>query len=260
MKLDSFYLRVLKNTLVEKCIQKNCRILVVCGGEKDRISLDSLGFCNFTISNIEYEEKIDAENLPYADASFDCVIVHSGLHHCASPHRALLEMYRVSKKSLILFEPAQSLATRLGRVLGIGQTYEFAAVVAHKLQAGGWRNSAVPNWVYRFNKTEIQQTINCAHPFGPHKYKFFFQTRVPWGALRQRRNKIPLIVAFFAAPILRFLDLFGGFFSNNLAAVIVKPTLPDELFPWLSGNPPHFESNPAWYRQKGFGFFNSCLK
>jgi SAM-dependent methyltransferase len=260
MNFDSFYVDVLKSTLVEGIVERSTRILVVCGGETDRMSLESLGFCNFVISNIEDEKKADAENLPYEDGSFDCVIVHSGLHHCASPHRALLEMYRVSKKSLILFEPAQNLATRLGRVLGIGQTYEFAAVVAHKLQAGGWRNSAVPNWVYRFNKTEIQQTINCAHPFGPHKYKFFFRTRVPWGALRQKRNKIPLVIAFFAAPILRFFDFFGGLFSNNLAAIVIKPNLPDELFPWLSANPPHFESNPAWYRQKGFGFLTDVLR
>jgi ubiquinone/menaquinone biosynthesis C-methylase UbiE len=43
----------------------------------------------------------DAENLSYDDRAFDLVVVHAGLHPCYSPHRALLEMYRVARRCVV---------------------------------------------------------------------------------------------------------------------------------------------------------------
>jgi ubiquinone/menaquinone biosynthesis C-methylase UbiE len=43
----------------------------------------------------------DAEQLSFEDEAFDYVFVHAGLHHCASPHRALLEMYRVARRGIM---------------------------------------------------------------------------------------------------------------------------------------------------------------
>jgi hypothetical protein len=145
----------------------------------------------------------------------------------------LLEMYRVARRCIILFEPADNLVTRLGQKIGIGQTYEFSAVEGNGLKCGGWRNTAVPNWVYRFTASEIRQTINCAAPFGPHRFSFHYRTRVPWQQLRARRNKIPLLAASVAAPALRLLDAIGPVASNNMAAVIIKPDLSGESFPGL---------------------------
>ena len=34
----------------------------------------------------------------FEDGAFDFVVVHQGLHHCHSPHRGLLEMYRVARR------------------------------------------------------------------------------------------------------------------------------------------------------------------
>lgn len=247
---DTFYLDVLKSALRSGALRADDRILVVCGGPKDEASLRTAGLSHFELSNISGDVAMDVENLPQPDGAFDAVIVHSGLHHCASPHRGLLEMHRVARRVLILFEPADNLVTRLGQKLGVGQTYEFAAVADNGLKGGGWRDTSVPNWVYRFTASEISQTINCAAPFGPHQFHFFHRTRIPWQQLRARRNKLPLILAAVAAPILRLLDAAGPIFSNNLAAVIVKPGLPGEKFAWLEEDSTGWRARPAWFQEK----------
>jgi hypothetical protein len=138
----------------------------------------------------------------------------------------------------------------MGQKLGIGQTYEFAAVQANHLECGGWRNTSVPNWVYRFTASEIRQTISCAAPFGPHRFRFHYRTRVPWQQLRARRNKLPLIVATAAAPVLRLLDTLGPVASNNLAAVIVKPDLPAGKFPWVGQRGAEWVADRGWFETK----------
>jgi SAM-dependent methyltransferase len=247
---EAFYVEVLKAAMRDGALKQDDRVLVVCGSVRDEASLREAGLRNFEMSNIGGDVEVDVENLPYPDAAYDAVIVHSGLHHCASPHRGLLEMYRVAKRCVILFEPADNLVTRLGQKLGIGQTYEFSAVHGNRLECGGWRNSSVPNWVYRFTASEIRQTIKCAAPFGPNRFSFHYRTRVPWRQLRARRNKLPLIMASLAAPVLRVLDTVGPVASNNLAAVIVKPDLPKEKFPWLERREEEWRASKEWFRSK----------
>ena len=247
---EAFYVEVIKAALRDGALKPEDRTLVVCGSVRDEASLREAGLRNFEMSNIGGDVEVDVENLSYPDAAYDAVIVHSGLHHCASPHRGLLEMYRVAKRCVILFEPADNLVTRFGQRLGIGQTYEFAAVQGNRLECGGWRNTSVPNWVYRFNASEIRQTINCAAPFGPHNFSFYYRTRIPWQQLRVRRNKLPLVVATLAAPILRLLDIVGPVASNNLAAVIVKPDLPTEKFPRLEERGAGWTAATAWFQRK----------
>lgn len=249
---DPFYVDVLKAALQRGDLRAADQVLVVCGGPKDEASLREAGLSNFIISNISGDAATDVENLPHEDGSFDAVIVHSGLHHCASPHRGLLEMNRVARRCVILFEPADSLATRIGQKLGVGQTYEFAAVADNGLRCAGWRNTPVPNWVYRFTASEIRQTICCANPFGPYRFHFHYCTRIPWTQLKMRRNKAPLLMVAVAAPFLQVLDAIGPVFSNNLAAVIHKPDLPGEAFPWLEHQGDRFVACRDWFR-KTFG-------
>jgi len=247
---DPFYVEVLRSALDRGDLKPADSLLVVCGGPKDEASLQEAGLTNFAVSNISGDSAIDVENLAYPDGAFDAVIVHSGLHHCASPHRGLLEMHRVAKRCVILFEPTDSLATRVGQKLGVGQTYEFAAVADNGLRCAGWRNTPVPNWVYRFTASEIRQTICCAAPFGPHRFRFHYRTRIPWTQLKMRKNKLPLLIAAVAAPFLRVLDAIGPVFSNNMAAVIVKPRLPEQAFPWLEPQGDHFVAHRDWFAQK----------
>lgn len=248
-KSDKFYVSVLRAAIRDGSLRPDDHVLVVCGGAQDEASLREARLKNFEMSNISGEVAMDVENLPCGDGAFDAVIVHSGLHHCASPHRGLLEMYRVAAKSLILFEPADNLVTRLGRWMGFGQTYEFAAVADNNLACAGWRNTSIPNWVYRFTAQEIRQTINCAAPFGPHGFHFFYRTRIPWKQLQARRNKLPFLLAVSAWPLLRVLDMLGPWSSNNLAAVIKKPALPGEKFSWLQQGDRGMEANLGWFRR-----------
>jgi SAM-dependent methyltransferase len=247
---DPFYVEVLRSALDRGDLKPADSLLVVCGGPKDEASLREAGLTNFAVSNISGDAAIDVENLAYPDGAFDAVIVHSGLHHCASPHRGLLEMHRVAKRCVILFEPADSLATRIGQKLGVGQTYEFAAVADNGLRCAGWRNTPVPNWVYRFTASEVRQTICCAAPFGPHRFRFHYRTRIPWTQLKMRKNKLPLLMVGVAAPFLRMLDAIGPVFSNNLAGVIVKPPLPEQAFPWLERQGDRFVASRQWFQRK----------
>jgi len=248
--VDNFYLCVLKKALQGSLIRRTDKILLVCGGSTDSAVLHAAGLNNFTLSNIDNGASGDVENLPYEAQSFDAVIVHSGLHHCASPHRGLLEMYRVARRVVILFEPVDSLATKMGRLIGLGQTYEFASVFDCNLKSGGWRNTSVSNWVYRFRPDEIRQTICCNAPFGPHRFNFYYRTRIPWRQLKTRKNKLFLCCALVLAPLMRLLDFVGPVFSNNLACIITKPCLPEEKFKWLRHDENGWSADPAWFRDR----------
>jgi len=217
-------------------------VLVTCGGTVDRDALLSLGFKNATITNVDRQFPPDvfapyswdfqnAESLTYADSSFDLVVSHSGLHHCRSPHRALLEMYRVARKAVLVFEPRDSFLLRLGVKLGLGQDYELAAVICNEARCGGVTNSVIPNYVYRWTKREVEKTIRSYAPEAKHRFGYFYALRIPKGALSLKRK--------FYLQIANILGLFAGLagmfpcMANNIAFLIVKPQLPRDLQPWL---------------------------
>lgn len=253
-----FYIDVLEELTANKAIGIDAKILVLAGGQNDRTALRASGFINVVISNLD-ERMVgtefapyrwsyqDAEALDYADDEFDFCIVHSGLHHCKSPHAALLEMYRVARVGILVAEPFDSLTTRLGLKLGLGQTYEHAAVYYNNFEHGGMRNSPVPNFVYRFTAEEIEKTINTAAPYGKHEYQFHYRNRIPWNQLKARSNKLPLMAMKLLAPIVNRLGRRYPQLSNNFAAVVLKPSLPDDLFPWLESNDDQVHARQPWF-------------
>ena len=158
-----------------------------------------LGFRQVTISNLDSRIKgdefapypwslQDAENLRFEDGAFDFVVVHQGLHHCYSPHRGLLEMYRVARRGVLAFEPRDTRLVRLGVKLGFGQEYEIAAVAENGLQAGGVGNSATPNFIYRWTEREIEKTIRTFNPAGRAEFRYFSALRVPKKRIRSMKN------------------------------------------------------------------------
>lgn len=68
----------------------------------------------------------DAENLAFADHSFDLVAVHDGLHHLDNPERAIQEMARVARRGVLILDPAQAAMTRLAIRIGITVEVEEA--------------------------------------------------------------------------------------------------------------------------------------
>jgi len=241
---DDFYRDTLLWLLKKGVLAREIRILVVCGSTADREVFHDLGFSNVTISNLDerlkgdefapYEWSFqDAEKLTYRDAEFDFCIAHNGLHHCYSPHRALLEMYRVAKSGLLIFEPRDTLVTGIGVRLNFGQEYEVAAVADNELRFGGVRNTFLPNYVYRWTEREIEKTIASFAPWGKHRFIFRYALRVPWRRLRIMKSRIFLFAVQTFLPVLRIFFALFPKQSNCFAFVILKPQIPKDLYPWL---------------------------
>lgn len=167
----------LKKIINQNWIGLNDKILVICGGTYDDSFLKKLNFKNYLITSayknlpgVKKYQQADAQNLPFKDHSFDVVIVNAGLHHCASPHKALTEMYRVAKKAVIVHEAQDSLAVRLLVKFKLAFEYETGAKAAN---GGGFNNSELPNFVYRWTKREVAKTLNSFDPSRNHEIIFF---------------------------------------------------------------------------------------
>ena len=100
-----FVLKVFEELLTDNVLATTSSLLVVAGGAAERDLFELLKMQKATITNLDtgqvndalypYEwDYQDAQSLTYVDKSYDWVVVVDGLHHCASPHRALTEMYR----------------------------------------------------------------------------------------------------------------------------------------------------------------------
>ena len=141
-----FYERVLGRLVDEGLVGRDWSVLVVAGGAVDRAAFAACGFTDVTFTNLsgDGDERQDAEALTYDDESFDFAVISAGLHHCASPHRALLELYRVSRHGVLALEARDSALMRFAQRLGVVDEYELTAVADNDYAAGGVRNSAVP--------------------------------------------------------------------------------------------------------------------
>jgi SAM-dependent methyltransferase len=243
--MAEFYADTLRGLLEKGVLRTDMRILVICGGRLDRDVLQECGFRDVLISNLDARLKgdefapfqwsfEDAERLTFADNEFDFCIVHSGLHHCHSPHRALLEMYRVARLGLLVFEPRDGFMVRLGVRLNVGQQYEVAAVFDNNMTFGGVRNSEIPNYVYRWTPGEVRKVVQSFAPIGNHRCTFFYALRVPWSRLKLLKNKVYLLGVVAVLPALKVLSLFLPTFCNNFGFLVLKPRLPEDVFPWLT--------------------------
>ncbi len=261
--LSVFYRDVLQRLLARKVLRLDDSVLVVCAGPFDKQVLESLGFANVTITNLDERQKVDGgagfapyrwefqdlEALGYADASFDVAIVHSGLHHLRCPQRGINEMYRVARRAVIGFEPHRNLYTTLGVKLGAGQAYEDAAVFYNDCRWGGVANTEIPNYVVRFNRGDIERTVQIYNPIARHKIDFFYATRIPsrlQGLSRQG------VVGRAVGAMTGLLAALGRLppFANNIAFCIHKPALPDDLFPWLKLEDGRVTCNREWLAHK----------
>ncbi|MBN2547206.1 MAG: methyltransferase domain-containing protein [Spirochaetes bacterium] len=242
---SDFYKTVLKRLIEKKTINENMKILITAGGEKDKNKFLDLKFKNVTITNVDSRMKKnsflpykydyqDVENLTYKNEVFDISIVHHGLHHSPSPHKGLLELYRTSKTGIIVFEGLDNIITRLGKIMGIGENYELAAVKGGNYKFGGFKNSGIPNFVYRWTNNEVYKTIASFEPRAKPCITFFYGLEIPFKRLKSKKNKLPYLIAFFSFPFLfLFFIIFHRFFSNRYAFFIKKPDIKKEHFKWL---------------------------
>jgi SAM-dependent methyltransferase len=184
----------------------------------------------------------DAEQLSFEDEAFDYVFVHAGLHHCASPHRALLEMYRVARRGIIAFEARDSLLMKAAKAVNTVPSYEAAAVRLNDYRWGGVRNSCVPNYIYRWTEDEVRKTIASDAPHAPHRTIFFYGLQLPPGRLPFRSSRffrwIPSMMRLAVTAVAKAFKKQGNLF----AFYVEKPT-DDALFPWLKSRT---EFNPEY--------------
>jgi SAM-dependent methyltransferase len=253
--MQHFYREVIEQLLRTRVMDTGMEVLVLCGGQADRAVMRDCGFQHVVISNVSEPPsdaapfascRQDAERLTYEDGSFDFCIVHNGLHHCQSPHRALVEMYRVARKGVLFFEPYDNLVTRLGVRLNVGQEYEHASVFFNHNHHGGVGDSAVPNYIYRWTEREIEKTINSYAPYARHEFRFIHTTRIPWAQLRARRNRGMHHMVRLAQPALKLLETCFPKQGNHFAALVLKPDLPRGLHPWLRQDGGTIRPNDQW--------------
>ncbi len=240
---SGFYQGVLGGLLDEGLLRRDMSVLVAAGGSADRDVLLALGFSNVTISNLDEREAgaglepfgwrfEDAESLSLEDASVDLALVSAGLHHCRSPHRALLELYRVARVAVVALESRDSALMRLGVRFGAVDEYELGAVAAHGLAAGGVANTSTPNYVYRWTEREVEKTVASFAPHARHRLRFFREFELPDVLLDSTRG--PRGVALRAVrPAVGLVARVLPSQANLFAFAIEKPQLPRDLQPWL---------------------------
>ena len=106
--------KILKDLVHTKDIDLQCDVLIIGGSYQDAKILCEIGFKHITLTNLQdisdFEPptisgadlralSADAEDMQIADSSYDLVLAHEVLHHCRSPHRALIEMIRVQPQA-----------------------------------------------------------------------------------------------------------------------------------------------------------------
>lgn len=106
---------------IKQQINRNMEVLeLACGSGQLSFKLsnyvktyEATDFSNQMINEAKKKQKgsrlhfsvQDATNLPYADSSFDAVVISNALHIMPYPEKALAEIKRVLKKDGILFAP-----------------------------------------------------------------------------------------------------------------------------------------------------------
>jgi SAM-dependent methyltransferase len=227
-----FYVEVLSRLKAEGTLASADSVLVVCGGPLDARALAEAGFGNVTLTNLDPGAANgfqDAENLSFPDGAFDLVVVHAGLHHCHSPHRALLEMYRVARKCALAFEARDSFLMRLAVRLGFTVDHELEAV-SQDFVSGGVANSAVPNFVYRWTEREVEKTVWSYDPAAVPKLRFFYGLRLPLQRLENTGSTLRRLVARALAPLAGVFAKLAPRQGNQFAFAIIKTGV---LRPWM---------------------------
>lgn len=146
----------------------------------------------------------DAERLPFADGSFDLVLVHDGLHHLGDPVGALREMARVSRFAVSVSEPADAALTRLAVRMGLA---------AEREEAG---NRVARLTIRQIGDVLREQGLVVTHA---ERYAMLY------------RHEAGFPVRFFSRPAVfpvavaavRLLNLMVGSFGNKLAVIAIKP-------------------------------------
>ena len=249
-----------KDCMHEIINDKNASILVIGGGENDKLVFQENGFTDVTISNIDerpsdseyYPYKHcfqNAEKLSYKDNEFDYVTAHATLHHCSSPHRALTEMYRVAKKGVLVIESRDSWLMNLLIKFKITPDFETAAIYDHNCKYGGVNNTCIPNYIYRWTEHEVEKTIKSYAPYVRHKFSYRYGLDEP-SATKRSKSWFKKILITILSPIYRLIVKLFPKQQNLFAFIITKPVIPDDLQPWIKFDDGVMSFNESWAAER----------
>ena len=223
--------------------KRQARILVVGAEDNDLHVFRHLGFSHVTLLNLGFRcpplpdgwafAHGDGHSLPFPDESFDAVVTHATLHHCRSPHRVLLEMYRVAREDVVFIEARDSSLMRWVEYLGVTQSYEVTAVFGNGGVRGGVDDTEIPNFVFRWTERELEKTINTYAPHLRHGYNFRYGLDLPQTPAALRNSFFSRLFVQALRPLSRLLGMILGRQRNLFAARIHKPQGRDGLQPWL---------------------------
>ena len=145
----------------------------------------------------------DAEQLPFADRSFDLVYVHDGLHHLEHPEVGLSEMVRVARRAVSITEPADAALTRVAVRAGAAEDIEEAG-----------------NRVARLRLAEVVSMLERADfsVVNAERYAMFYRHQPGWAArLLSHPPLLPL-----AKGAIRAGNVVLGGLGNKLVVVAVR--------------------------------------
>jgi SAM-dependent methyltransferase len=235
---------VLGELLADGTIARSDSVIGVCSSERERDVFSHFAFQNVMMTNIDSRNGArfhpfewsyqDAQDLQFEDNSFDFAFVADGLHHCSCPHRALLEMYRVSRKGIVVIESRDSLLMRTANRLGLSPEYELEAVVGCEFKAGGVNDTAIPNYIYRWTESDFKKALKSFDPRGEHTFRFFYGLNLPYELAGWKKSNLKSYVITAADPLLRVLTRVFKRQCNTLGMVALKPDIPEKLWPWLT--------------------------
>lgn len=235
--VSDFYLDAMRSLKIDS----GARVLVVCAGSYDASVLKSCGIENGVISNLDYHggvkdygqyawEYQDAEQLSFENGSFDWVVVNAGLHHCASPHRALCEMLRVARKGVLVVEARDSLLLRASVRLGLTADYEVEPVLLSGGKLGGYRNTHIPNYVYRWTEREFEKTVRSFVPHEQVQIRFLYGYALPLQRMAMSRNPLKRAVVRLLDNMRFILEKVAPKQGNRFAMILERTGTPQ---PWL---------------------------
>lgn len=235
--------RTIPLLLKDGALRKTDKVLVVCGGKRDRDVLFENGFTDVTVTNVDTEmraeldpfkwEHQDVEHLTYEDGAFDVVMVNDGLHHCYSPHRGLLQMYRAARRAVLVFENRDSLALNVAKKLGMTEDYEVEAVTFSGYDSGGVANSRIPNYVYRWVERDVEKAVRSYAPEYVPRIRYFYGLELPMSRLAQSNRPLARIALILLVPVVKLLSVLLPSQGNEFGFLIEKR---GELQPWLKSD------------------------
>ena len=260
MRID-FVKRTFRYLFDHEVVAPSDRLLVIGGTDLDAETLFDIGFKNITILNINkdalprFGQKVkfiqgDVTNMSLQTDSVDVAFTSDCLHHCSSPHGAVIAMYRAARKAVVVIESRDNLLMKLGIRLGFTSNYELMSknMDGH----GGVDYSAVPNFVYRWTEKEFEKTIQSADPTIKHKFFYRYDLTLPERRFSASRSTIQRWALSGVAPLARAISTAFPRQGNTFAMAVLKDPETCELRPWLERVDGEVRPRSEYYAKRGF--------